>query len=62
VDFGAVRLPGYVLANLTGQIELSSGWRINVRVENLFDTEYMTAAQYRMQGRSGFLELQYRWQ
>ena len=34
----------------------------NVRVENLFDTEYMTAADYRMQSRSGFLELQYRWQ
>jgi vitamin B12 transporter len=62
VDFGAVRLPGYVLANLTGQMQLNSGWRLNVRVENLFDTEYTTAAEYRMQERSGFLELQYRWQ
>jgi vitamin B12 transporter len=62
VDFGAVRLPGYMLANLTGQVQLNNGWRISVRVENLFDTEYMTAAEYRMQARSSFLELQYRWQ
>jgi vitamin B12 transporter len=62
VDFGGVRLPGYVLANLTGQLQLNGDWRINVRVENVFDTEYTTAAEYRMQERSGFLELQYRWQ
>ena len=61
-DFGAVRLPGYVLANLTGQLQLNEQWQINARLENLFDTEYQTAANYRMQKRSGFLELQYRWQ
>ena len=61
-DFGAVRLPGYALANLTGQWQLNDRWQINARLENLFDTEYQTAANYRMQKRSGFLELQYRWQ
>ncbi len=61
-DFGAVRLPGYVLANLIGQLQLNDRWQINARLENLFDTEYQTAANYRMQKRSGFLELQYRWQ
>ena len=62
VDFGAVRLPGYVLANLIGQWQLNERWQVNARLENLFDTEYQTAANYRMQKRSGFLELQYRWQ
>jgi vitamin B12 transporter len=62
VDFGDARLPGYVLANLSGQAQLNDRWQVNVRVENLFDTHYQTAADYRMQGRSGFLELQYRWQ
>lgn len=61
-DFGAVRLPGYVLANLIGQVQLNDRWQVNARLENLFDTEYQTAANYRMQKRSGFLELQYRWQ
>ena len=61
-DFGAVRLPGYVLANLIGQLQLHDRWQVNARLENLFNTEYQTAANYRMQKRSGFLELQYRWQ
>ena len=61
-DFGAVRLPGYVLASLTGQWQLNDRWQLNTRLENLFDTEYQTAANYRMQKRSGFVELQYRWQ
>lgn len=60
-DFGAVRLPGYVLANVTGQLQLTDGWQLNARVENLFDTDYQTAASYRMQERSGFLELKYSW-
>jgi len=62
VDFGGVRLPGYLLTNLTAQLQLNNGWQVNARVENLFDTEYQTADRYRMQERSGFLELQYRWQ
>lgn len=61
-DFGGARLPGYVVANLTGQLQLSADWQLNVRVENLADTEYQTAANYRMQERSGFVELRYRWQ
>lgn len=60
-DFGGVRLSGYVLANLTIQLQLSDAWQLNARVENLLDTEYQTAANYRMQERSGFLDLKYRW-
>lgn len=60
-DFGNVKLAGYVVANLTGQLQLSDRWQLNARIENLLDTEYQTAANYRMQERSGFVELEYRW-
>ena len=61
-DFAGARLPGYVVANLTGQLQLSADWQLSARIENLGDTEYQTAANYRMQERSGFIELRYRWQ
>ncbi len=60
-DFGGVKLAGYAVANLTGQLQLSDQWQLNARIENLLDTEYQTAANYRMQERSGFLEVKYRW-
>lgn len=60
-DFGGVSLPGYVLANLNGQIRLSDSWALHSRIENLFDTQYQTAANYRMQERAGYIELKYRW-
>ncbi len=60
-DFGDVSLPGYVLANLNGQIRLSDSWVLRSRIENLFDTQYQTAANYRMQERAGYIELKYRW-
>lgn len=60
-DFGGITLPGYVVANLTGQLQLGEQWQLNARIENLLDTEYQTAANYRMQERSAFLELKYHW-
>jgi vitamin B12 transporter len=60
-DFGGVTLDGYMLVNLTGQIVLGNTWAVHARVENLFDTEYQTAANYRMQELSGFVELKYSW-
>lgn len=60
-DFGGVRLDGYVVANLTGQFRLNDTWSLNARIENLLDTEYQTAANFRMQERSGFVELKYHW-
>ncbi len=62
VDFAARKLPGYVLANLTCQLQLGDGWQINARLENVSDVRYQTAADYNMQRRSGFVELKYRWQ
>ena len=61
-DFGGVVLPGYVVANVTGSLQLNEQWQLDARIENLGDTEYQTAADYRMQERSGFVELRYRWQ
>ena len=61
VDVGDVRLSGYVLADLTAQFALAGNWRLNARVENLLDSGYETAAGYRMQERSGFLDLRYSW-
>lgn len=61
-DFGGVVLEGYVLVNLTGQIALGDRWRLNARIENLLNEEYETAAGFRMQEQSGFLELKYSWQ
>ena len=60
-DFGGIRLAGYVLANLTGQLRLSDRWQLNARIENLFDADYQTAANFRMQERSAFVELKYQW-
>ena len=60
--FGGIRLDSYVIANLTGQLQLGDTWQINARIENLFDEKYQTAADFRMQERSGFVELKYRWQ
>jgi len=60
VDVGGATLPGYVVASLTGQVQLSRNLQLNARVENLLDADYQTAAQFRMQGRSAFLELKYR--
>lgn len=62
VDFGNVRLPGYAVANLTGLLQLGDQWQLNGRIENLTDKPYETAANYRMQERSAFVELRYRWQ
>ena len=60
MDFGGVTLPGYAVASLTGQVQLSAALQLSARVENLFDTDYQTAADFQMQGRSAFVELRYR--
>jgi vitamin B12 transporter len=60
-DFGGVTLPGYVLANVMAQFSLGNAWALHARIENLLDSEYQTAADFRMQERGGFVELKYRW-
>lgn len=60
-DFGGAKLAGYLLANLAGQMRLNAAWTLHARIDNLFDTEYQTAENFRMQERGGFIELKYRW-
>ncbi|MDX1517453.1 MAG: TonB-dependent receptor [Woeseiaceae bacterium] len=60
-DFGGAELDSYVLVNLTGQLQLGRTLSLNARIENLFDEDYETAASFRMQELSGFVELRYRW-
>jgi len=60
-DFGGVKLPGYALVNLTGQVAIGERWRVNARIENLFDKEYQTAAGFRMQTLSAFAEIHFTW-
>jgi vitamin B12 transporter len=59
VDFGDVRLAGYVLANLTSRIRLSDRWHIKARIENLLDQEYEMADGYRSAGRGVYASLAY---
>ena len=61
VDVGNVPLPGYVLADLTAQFALGDHWHLGARIENLLDTTYETAAGFRMQERSAFVDLGFDW-
>jgi vitamin B12 transporter len=61
VDVGDVPLPGYVLADLNAQFAIGDSWRLHARVENLLDTRYETAAGFRMQERSAFVDLRFDW-
>jgi vitamin B12 transporter len=60
-DFGGVKLDGYLLADLTAQFDLGRAWTLHARIENLLDTHYQTADNFRMQERGGFVQLKYRW-
>ena len=59
--FGGVELDSYVLVNLTGQLQLGRALSLHARIENLLDESYETAASFRMQELSGFVELRYGW-
>lgn len=61
VDVGNVPMAGYVLASLTAQFAIGDAWRMHARIENLLDTRYETAAGYRMQERSAFVDLRFDW-
>lgn len=51
--------PGYALVNLSGGIRLHQNYRVQARVENLFDKQYETAAGYNQPGASVYLSLSY---
>lgn len=50
---------GYAILNLRGEYVLTRAWRLQARIENLFDKEYETASYYNQPGRSFFVTLRY---
>lgn len=54
------RLDGYALVDLRAEYRPARAWRLQARLENLFDRDYETAATYNQPGRGLYLTL--RWQ
>jgi vitamin B12 transporter len=53
------KLDGFTLLGLRAEYRLASTWRLQARVENLFDTQYETVAFYNQPGRAAYLTLRY---
>ena len=51
---------GYVLLNLGGGVEFARHWSLGLRVDNVLDRDYQTAAGYRQPGASVYASLRYR--
>ncbi len=54
-SFSTTTLPGYVLLDLSARWQLGDAWSLRARLENLLDTDYVTAGGYANPGRSLFL-------
>lgn len=59
-DVGAVVLADYVLVNLRAGFQFARQWRLEARVENLFDENYTQAVGFNTRDLAGFVGL--RWQ
>ena len=63
MDFGDIRLPGYGLTNLSTNRVINDKFKFSLKLENIFDKDYFTAAAsnafYLNQGRSIWLRLNY---
>tara|TARA_R110002073_G_scaffold101455_8_gene230570 strand:- start:4449 stop:6344 length:1896 start_codon:yes stop_codon:yes gene_type:complete len=55
----ARKLDSYVKFDLRGEYSLNKNWRLQGRVENLFNERYETAAFYNQPGRNFFITLRY---
>ncbi len=58
--FSDISNAGYVLANLTGRLQLGANWRLQGRLENLLDRRYETAAGFRAADRGIYVSAHYR--
>jgi vitamin B12 transporter len=62
-DFGDIRLPGYGLSNLSTSWAVNKKLKFSLKLENVFDKDYFTAATsnafYLNQGRSVWMRLNY---
>jgi vitamin B12 transporter len=54
-----LRLDPYATLDLRAEYELTKAWRVQGRLENLFDADYETAAYYNQPGRGIYLTLRY---
>lgn len=53
------RLGGFATVDLRAEYQLDRDWRLQTRIENLFDKDYETAAFYNQPGRSAYVTLRY---
>jgi vitamin B12 transporter len=53
------RLGGYAVLDLLGEYAVHRDWRLQLRIENLFDRQYQTAASFNQPGRGVFFTLRY---
>jgi vitamin B12 transporter len=54
-----IELAPYVVADLRAEYRLDDDWRVQFKLENLFDQDYETAFLFRQPGRSAFVTLRY---
>jgi len=52
-------LGGYVKVDLRAEYQINSHWRLQGRIENIFDKQYETAAFFNQPGRNFFATLRY---
>ncbi len=52
-------LAGYGTVDLRGEYLFAKDWRVQARIENLFDKDYQTAAFFNQPGRNLFVTLRY---
>jgi vitamin B12 transporter len=52
-------LDGYAKVDLRAEYQINSHWRLQGRVENIFDKQYETAAFFNQPGRNFFATLRY---
>lgn len=53
------RLSGFAVLDLLGEYSLHRNWRLQLRIENLLDRSYQTAASFNQPGRGVFFTLRY---
>ncbi|MCH9027026.1 MAG: TonB-dependent receptor [Proteobacteria bacterium] len=61
-DFGfpaPVDIGGYTLLNFNGRFTIGKHWQLSLKVENLLDKEYQTAAGFNSSKRAAFMALNY---
>jgi len=58
-DFSDTVIPGYAIASLRAAGAVARRWRLALRLENLFDRDYVEADGFKTSGRAAFVELRY---